>query len=80
MTIEYEAPEIGDAQFEFQNWPDPFQKLPPIAERLGVAPLTDEQRKGNVGVMIMTGDGRAYDFYALMMAFLDRIDKACGEP
>ena len=70
--------EYGDAQFTFENRPDPFKELPRLAERLGVAPLTDAERKANVGV-IFIGDGRAYDFYALMTAFLDKIDKACGE-
>lgn len=46
-----------------------FPKLPALAERLGVAP-------GNHGgnVLLHMKDGTAYDMFALVNAFLDRID------
>ena len=49
---------------------DQFKDLPAIAKRLGVAPETVEG-----GVVLAMCDGRKYDLFKLMNAFLDRMDK-----
>lgn len=67
-----EPEEQGMGRGEFtirEETHDPFAKLPELAERLGV-------KEGFVSgaFVISTVDGRSYDFFALISAFLDKIE------
>ena len=50
--------------------PDPFAKLPELAKRLGVKESTSH---GST-VTIRTKDGKCYDLFELMNAFLDKME------
>jgi hypothetical protein len=51
--------------------PDPFTKLPALAQRLGV-----EQCGNDTGtVVLILKDGRRWDLFDLINAMLDRMDK-----
>jgi hypothetical protein len=58
--------------FSIVDQPDPFAKLPALAERLGVKPLGPE---GNGTVVLSTKAGQHYDLFDLINAVLDRVDK-----
>jgi hypothetical protein len=62
----------------FEPQPDPLARLPALAQRLGIEPLTDEQRKAS-GVTISTRDGQSYDLFALLNALLDKIEQMHAE-
>ena len=49
--------------------PDPFVKLPALAERLGVKPVAPDHPPGSV--FLCTKDGRSYDLFDLINAALD---------
>ena len=51
--------------------PDPFARLPALAERLGV-----KECGSGVSVKLQTKDGRTYDLFDLIDAVLDRLDAA----
>lgn len=56
--------------------PDAFARLPALAERLGVEPISTSSKVG-ARYLVCTGTGeqrRCYDFFDLANAFLDRID------
>jgi len=53
--------------------PDPFQKLPALAKRLGVEPVTAAHKHGASMVLRMK-DGTCYDVFDIVNAVLDRID------
>lgn len=48
-----------------------FNKLPEVAERLGVKPNT-----GDGSIKMTMCDGRTYDAFALINALLDRLDRS----
>jgi len=50
---------------------DMFPEVPALAARLGVEPDT-----GTGKTFIQMSDGRRYDLFAMLNAFLDRIDAA----
>ena len=52
--------------------PDPFKKLPALAERLGVKPSESKE----ASVVLCTADGRKYDLFDLINAVLDKIEAA----
>jgi hypothetical protein len=59
-------------RIEISETPDPFTKLPALAERLGVEPT----QGGGPGVVVLRmSDGRCYDLFDLINAMLDRMDK-----
>jgi len=58
-------------EYRIAATPDPFAKLPALAERLGVEP-----GKGTSGFWVQIQDGRRYDVFAIVEAVLDRLDKA----
>jgi hypothetical protein len=51
-----------------------FPALPALAERLGVQPVKEMPHGG--GLYLRMLDGRIYDAFALINAFLDRVDAA----
>ena len=51
--------------------PDPYARVPALAERLGVKEGED---LGTVDIHLK--DGRRYSLFALINAFLDRVEKA----
>jgi predicted RNA-binding Zn ribbon-like protein len=53
--------------------PDPFPKLPALAQRLGVEPSDGDSTNT---VVLRMQDGRCYDLFDLINAMLDRMDKA----
>jgi hypothetical protein len=53
---------------------DPCAKLPGIAERLGVRPM--DRGAPPAMVEFATRDGKRFDFFELLSAFLDRMDSA----
>lgn len=52
--------------------PDPYAKLPALAERLGIQPV---QAGASASVVISVKDGRAYDLFDIINALLDHVDK-----
>lgn len=52
--------------------PDALAKLPALAARLGVKEHTIAD---GPAVMLTTRDGRSYDVFALVNAFLDRMER-----
>jgi hypothetical protein len=60
-----------DAFFSNDSLPDPFEKLPALAERLGVTPV---EIAAPSTVIMMVKDGRKYDLFDLINAFLDKLD------
>jgi len=56
----------------FDQTPDPLAKLPALAARLGVAPTTEGDA---ATVQLRTRSGERYDLWALITAFLDRIEQ-----
>jgi hypothetical protein len=61
------------SEFEIRLLDDPFAKLPALAERLGVAPMTESDV---ASVCFVVRDGRRYSLFDLANAFLDHMDKA----
>jgi hypothetical protein len=53
--------------------PDPWQKLPSLAARLGVTPCSGPMQDR---VIVRTRDGTSYDIFELLFAFLDHLDRA----
>ncbi len=66
---------INNGAIEILSWPDPWVRLPALAERLGV-PEATAPAPGNGAVTIRTADGRSYDLFDLINAALDRLDAA----
>lgn len=62
---------MSDIGIELNPLPDPFARLPALAERLGVVPLAAGFRGS---VVLRTQDGTSYDLFDLVDAILDRID------
>lgn len=60
---------IGTGKFEICEPPESFPLLPALAERLGVKPGFGTSR-----VSLLMKDGTVYDLFALINAFLDKID------
>ncbi len=60
---------VTGRNLKFLEQSDPFQKLPELAERLGVRP-----NAGNGGTMLRMKNGDTYDLFDLMKAFLDKVD------
>jgi hypothetical protein len=54
----------------------PFERLPALAERLGVAPVAAGHTKATV--LLHVKDGCSYDLFDLMNAFLDKLDDRRG--
>ena len=54
--------------------PDPFARVPEMAARLGVEPVAPGAPTPSMALMMK--DGSQYDFFALIAAFLDRMDAA----
>lgn len=52
--------------------PDPYARVVEVAARLGVDPLAKDES----APLTFVGGGQRYDFFALVAAFLDRMD-AC---
>jgi hypothetical protein len=52
----------------------PFAELPAMADRLGVAPGVSEN--SGASMILQMCDGRQYDFFKIINAVLDRMDKA----
>jgi hypothetical protein len=61
-----------EIKFVERERPDPLAKLPALAQRLGVQPLSDGH---HVGLMLRAGDGQRYDLFALVNALLDRLEQ-----
>lgn len=57
--------------FAVAESPEAFPLLPALAQRLGVKP-----GEGGGRVMLTMKDGTGYDLFALINAFLDRVDAA----
>jgi hypothetical protein len=80
MTTDAEHQEISDATIYGWSRPDaiiytkepsdPFAKLPGLAARLGVEPM---KAGAAPGVSLHMRDGRAYDVFDLINAFLDQV-------
>lgn len=68
MEDEATAPAI-----EVANVPDPFARLPALAERLGVKPI-DAQEDRPDAITLHVATGERYDFIDLLHGLLDRID------
>jgi hypothetical protein len=49
---------------------DPLERLPQIAQRLGVQPCDDHRES----VFLRMSDGKKYDVFDLVTALLDRIE------
>jgi hypothetical protein len=60
-------------KFTHEPGPDPWQKLPSLATRLGVAPYSGPLQ-GHV--TLRTREGTSYDLFELVNALLDRLDHA----
>lgn len=57
---------------EYVQWSNPWHKLIPIAERLGVKPYTE--KRATAVVVALNGD--KYDIFEMIEALLDRLDRA----
>lgn len=57
-------------EIRIQQLPDPWKKLPELAERLGVK---EGESLGSIDITLV--DGRKYSAFALIAAFLDRLDE-----
>jgi len=55
--------------FTIREQPEAFPLLPALAERLGVKP-----GRGDGRVVMTMKDGTSYDLFALINAFLDKIE------
>jgi len=62
-------------EFRFAEPPEPWPQLPALAERLGVKPDDGAQGTEHRTYLVMK-DGRRYDLFELINAFLDRMDGA----
>lgn len=67
--------ELDNNSISFFSRPDPFVRLPELAERLGV-----KEGENLVGVTISLQDGRQYSLFDLIGALLDRLDRGCQSP
>lgn len=54
--------------------PDPFARVPEIAARLGVQPVSKDEAASRSYLLGMK-DGTMFDFFELVAAFLDRMDE-----
>ena len=54
---------------------DPFAKLPALAKRLGVEPTTNS----TPDIGLHCGDGTTYDFFELISALLDHMERATSK-
>ena len=70
--MEGEKQVSDDALHTFQVPADPYAKLAPLAERLGVKPV-DEGAPASVMFM---SQGKGYDIFDVINALLDRLDAA----
>lgn len=61
----------GTGTFHSIETPETFPLLPALAQRLGVKP-----GGGGGRVVLNMRDGTSYDLFALINAFLDRVDAA----
>ena len=59
--------------YNFERGPDPWQRLPALAKRLGVQPVAGSTAGR---VMIRNREGVAYDLFDLVNALLDKIEAA----
>ncbi len=58
----------GYAMVKYPTFDD---KLPALAKRLGVEPLSKEEYEGRH--LLSTTDDKVYDFFDLINAFLDKV-------
>lgn len=56
--------------FHRSETPDPFAKVPALAQRLGVEPMTSD----SVSFCVRMKDGTRYDIFDLVNALLDRLE------
>jgi len=68
---------MQDNNLTIVPWSDPLERLPALAERLGVKPRPPDAPPS---VVLTTRGGTTYDLFDLVNAALDRLDIAEKPP